>query len=127
MGSLNMEGPFDFNINSIDINVNKVCGGNYALGTEDKITSNFHVTYVGRSDSDLNNKLKKKLSQTKSIVSKFEQKNISFKYSYAFSPKEAFDKECYNYHSFVRSKKLTNNIHPEKPKDVSCMCPVCNE
>ena len=127
MGSLNMDGPYDFNNDSIDINVTKVCGGNYALGIEDKITSNFHVTYVGRSDSDVKDRLKKQLSQTKNITSKYETKNISFKYSYASSQKEAFDKECFNYHSFVRSKKLTNSGHPEKPMDVSWKCPVCNE
>ncbi|HEY5561772.1 MAG TPA: hypothetical protein VIK72_08475 [Clostridiaceae bacterium] len=127
MGSLNMDGPYDFNINSIDVNVTKVCGGNYALGIEDKITGNFHVTYVGRSDSDVKDRLKKQLSETKSITTRYETKNVSFKYSYASSQKEAFDKECYNYHGFVRSKKLTNNGHPEKPKDESWKCPVCNE
>jgi hypothetical protein len=127
MGSLNMNGPYDFNINSIDINVTKVCGGNYALGIADELTGNFHVTYVGRSDSDLKDRLKKQLSEKKNVISRYETKNISFKYSYASSPKEAYEKECNNYHSFVRSKKLINNVHPEKPKDINLRCPVCNE
>ena len=127
MGSLNMNGPYDFNINSIDINVTKVCGGNYALGIAEELTGNFHVTFVGRSDSDLKDRLKKQLSEAKNISSRYGIKNISFKYSYASSPKEAYEKECYNYHNFVRSKKLINNVHPEKTKVASWKCPVCNE
>jgi hypothetical protein len=127
IGSLNMDGPYDFNNDSIDLNVAKICGGNYALGIVDENTSNFHVTYVGRSDSDVKDRLKKQLSEIKNIISRYETKNISFKYSYASSPKEAFEKECYNFHNFVRSNKLTHNVHPEKPKDVCWKCPVCGE
>ena len=127
MGSLNMSGPYDFNINSIDANVSEISGGNYALGFVDKNSDNFHVTCVGRSDTNLKDRLKKQLSVTKNIVSKYETKNISFKYSYASSPKEAFEKECYNYHNFVRSQKLSNNTHPEKPGGENWSCPVCHE
>ena len=127
MGFLNMDGPYDFNKDSIDINVTKVGGGNYALGFIDNNSDNFHVTFVGRSDSDIKGRLRKQLSETKNRISKFETKNMSFKYSYASSPQEAYEKECQNYHNFVNSKKLINNVHPEKPKDVSLKCPVCNE
>lgn len=127
MGSLNMDGPYDFNINSIDLNVTKVSGGNYALGIVDENTGNFHVTYVGRSDADVKGRLKKQLNEVKNTNLRYETKNISFKYSYASSPKEAFEKECYNFHNFVRSNKLTHNVHPEKPNDESWNCPVCNE
>ena len=127
MGSLNMTGPYDFNKDSIDINVTKVSSGNYALGFLDKNSDNFHVTYIGRSDSDVNDRLKKQLSVTKNIISKYETKNLSFKYSYASSPKEAFEKECYNYHNFVNSKKLGNNQHPERSGDEEWKCPICKE
>jgi len=127
MGSLNMTGPYDFNKDSIDINVTKVSSGNYALGFLDKNSDNFHVTYIGRSDTDVNDRLKKQLSVTKNIISKYETKSLSFKYSYASSPKEAFEKECYNYHNFVNSKKLSNNQHPQSPGDEEWKCPVCNE
>lgn len=127
MGSLNMNGPYDFNKDSIDINVTEVSSGNYALGFVDKNSDNFHVTFIGRSDSDLKDRLKKQLSITKNIISKYETKSISFKYSYASSPKEAFEKECYNYHNFVNSKKLSNNQHPDKSSDDGWKCPICNE
>jgi hypothetical protein len=127
MGSLNMNGPYDFNNDSIDSNVTKASVGNYALGNVDKETDNFHVTYVGRSDSDVKDKLRQQLSETKNTNYKYQTKSTSFKYSYASSPKEAFEKECRNYHDFVGSKKLINNVHPEKPMEVSWKCPVCNE
>jgi hypothetical protein len=125
MGSLNMNGPYDLNNESISINVSKAGGGNYALGIVDVNTDNFHVTYVGRSDSDVKDRLLQHLSESKDTVSKFELKNTSFKYSYASSPKEAFEKECYNYHDFVRSKKLSNKAHPEKPEGLNWKCPIC--
>lgn len=127
MGSLGMNGPYDFNKDSIDINVTKVSGGNYALGFVDNNLDNFHVTYVGRSDSDVREKLKKQLIEMKNRTSRFEARKISFKYSYASSPKEAYEKECFNYHNFEKSKKLSNNIHPEKPSGENCKCPICND
>jgi hypothetical protein len=127
MGFLNMEGPYDFNNDSINMNVIKISVGNYALGMVDRDTGNFHVTYVGRSDSDVKDTLIQQLSETKNITSRYETKNASFKFSYASSPKEAFEKECYNYHNFIGSKKLVNNLHPEKTMDVNWICPICKE
>jgi hypothetical protein len=127
MGSLNMNGPYDFNKDSIDINITKISGGNYALGLVDMYTNNFHVTYLGRSDSNVKDRLIQKLNEAKNISSKYITKNTSFKYSYATSPKEAFEKECSNYHAFVRSKKLTSNVHPKKSEDADWKCPICNE
>lgn len=127
MGSLNMIGPYDFNINSIDANVSEISGGNFALGFVDKNSDNFHVSYIGRSDSNIRDKLKKQLSETKNKASKFDTKNISFKYSYASSPKEAFEKACYNYHNFANSKKISNNVHPVKPDNEDWKCPICKE
>jgi hypothetical protein len=82
---------------------------------------------MGRSDLNIRDRLKKQFSKTKYIISKYETKEISFKYSYASSPKEAYEKECYNYHNFVRSKKLTNDVHPEKSRNENWKCPVCSE
>ena len=127
MGSLNMNGPYDFNDDSIEFNITKISGGNYALGTVDKMTNNFHVTYVGRSDSDLKDRLKQQLIRLNDISNRFQKKNLSFKYSYAFSPKEAYEEECRNYHDFIGSKKLINNFHPEKPIDEKWICPFCKE
>ena len=115
MASLGMEGPYNFTSSEIDRVVTRTSYGNYALGyTKDDGT--FIVQYVGRSDTDVNLELKARLT------SKYKH----FKYSYATSPKAAFEKECHNYHDFGGSEKLDNKIHPSRPADTNWKCPVCD-
>ena len=115
MPSLNMSGPYVFTSAKIDEVVTRTSEGNYALGrTKDDDT--FIVKYVGRSDENLNQELKAKLSDTYK----------RFKYSYATSPKDAFEKECQNYHDFGESAKLDNQIHPDRPDGTNWKCPVCD-
>jgi len=114
MASLNMSGPFELDDETIDKQVTKTSAGNYALGYMDK-EGKFRICYVGRSDSDVKDRLKywiKKSNRT------------HFKYSYATSPKAAYDKECQNYHDF---DPPDNDIHPGKPDDSNWKCPVCKE
>jgi hypothetical protein len=114
MASLGMEGPYSFTSSKLDEVVTKTSPGNYALGyTTDDGT--FIVQYVGRSDSDVNQELKARLN------SKYKK----FKYSYATSPKAAFEKECHNYHDFGGNEKLDNKIHPSRPDNTDWKCPVC--
>lgn len=113
MASLGMNGPYDLTNDQIDKQVTKTSPGNYALGySEDKT---FFVKYVGRSDTDLNGRLKDRVGEYK-----------RFKYSYATSSKAAFEKECHNYHDFGEDKKLDNKKHPQRPADKSWKCPVCD-
>ena len=115
MASLGMEGSYTFSSSEIDKIVTKISPGNYALGyVNDKNT--YIVQYVGRSDSDVNKELKAKLN------SKYKK----FKYSYATSPKVAFEKECRNYHDFGGNKDLDNEIHPGRPYGTNWSCPVCD-
>ena len=118
MPSLEMRGPYDFTSEKIDEVTTEESPGNYALGyvREDNV---FIVEYVGRSDSNLNQELKTKLFETK-------PKYKSFKYSYATSPKAAFEKECKNYHDFGESERLDNKIHPARPNDTNWKCPTCD-
>lgn len=114
MASLNMEGPYVFTSTEIDKVVTRKSPGNYALGyTKDDGT--FVVQYVGRSDVDVNQELKARLN------SKYKK----FKYSYATSPKAAFEKECQNYHDFGGSDSLDNKNHPARPSGSNWKCPVC--
>lgn len=113
MAKLNMNGSYELSNEKIDQNVIKTSAGNYALGhTKD---SSFIVKYVGRSDDDLNKRLK-------DWVGDYKQ----FKYSYATSPKAAFEKECRNYHDFGENKKLDNEYHPDRPDGSTWKCPVCD-
>ncbi len=113
MASLEMQGPYDLANAEIDERVTQISCGNYALGWVSGST--FYVSYVGRSDKDVNDRLKKWVGRYK-----------KFKFSYASSPKDAFEKECRNYHEFGGSEKLDNEKHPERPNGTDWNCPVCN-
>lgn len=113
MGKLNMKGSYELTNEKIDEVITKTSAGNYALGYEKEGT--FYVNYVGRADSDVNGRLKKWVDSYK-----------KFKFSYATSPKAAFEKECENYHDFGESKSLDNKIHPDRPNGASWKCPKCD-
>ena len=115
MPSLGMEGPFNFDSGTIDRVITRTSLGNYALGRT-KEDGTFIVHYVGRSDTDLKQELKARL----------EKGHPKFKYSYATSPKAAFEKECKNYHDFGGKDRLENDVHPARPDSSSWKCPVCN-
>lgn len=114
MASLNMYDPYPLNDTEINKQVTRKSPGNYGLGyTDEKNT--FIVLYVGRSDTDLNDRLHRWVGK------KYKQ----FKYSYADSPKAAFEKECRNYHDFGGKEKLDNEAHPDRPSGTNWKCPVC--
>ena len=110
-----MNGSYKLDSDTINKTITKTSAGNYVLGyTKDKT---FYVKYVGRSDSDLKARL---LSHVSSGRYK------EFKYSYATSPKAAFEKECQNFHDFEETKQLDNNIHPDRPNSSGWECPICD-
>ncbi|HQI29227.1 MAG TPA: hypothetical protein PLT20_14170 [Sedimentisphaerales bacterium] len=115
MASLGMQGPHDLTGDGIDSAVTRTAAGNYALGyTKDDGT--FIVQYVGRSDSDVNDRLH---DWTDAGFAKF-------KFAYATSPKAAFEKECQNFHDFGGLEKLKNDVHPDRPDGSGWKCPVCD-
>ncbi len=113
MATLNMKGPYNLDKATVE----KVLGndqiGNYAL-VEKNNKGDVFVRYVGRSDDCIKKRL---LYWVKN-----SQRQL-FKYSYAESIKEAFDKECKNYHDF---NPADNDIHPDKPEGKNYKCPVCD-
>ena len=117
MPSLNMgREAFPFTSSEVDLHITKHQAGNYALGHIDE-HCNFHVQYVGRSDTDVNTRIKDHLNEG----------YTHFKFSYATSPKAAFEKECQNYHDFGENKVLDNCIHPDLPDESkNWKCPVCD-
>jgi len=112
MASLNMSGPYTLDESTINKFVEEERIGNYALGFSKD--GSFYVKYVGRSDEDLNKRLKQHIG-----------KHFQFKFSYALSAKTAFEKECHNYHDFGGNNQLENEIHPDRPKNTNWECPVC--
>jgi len=63
MSSLNMTGPYKLDAETIDNQVTKTSPGNYALGKKND-EGTFLVNYVGRSDSDVNRRLKDWIGET---------------------------------------------------------------
>jgi hypothetical protein len=113
MATLEMNGPFKLTNEEVEKHITKKSPGNYALGKSSDDT--FHISYVGRADVDLKDRLLK-----------WVDKYVDFKFSYATSPKDAFLKECKNYHDFGGKEKLKNQIHPDRPKDTDWKCPICD-
>jgi hypothetical protein len=115
MAITGLKGPFSLTGTGIDREITKISAGAYALG---HINGNdvFIVSYVGRSDNDLNGRLKQWIN---------EKNYKQFKYDYFPSPKSAFEKECHLYHDFGGKEKLDNEIHPDRPEDTNWECPVC--
>jgi hypothetical protein len=113
MASLGMNGPYKLDTTTIDQVVTRTSAGNYALGNKNN-EGTFLVGYVGRSDSDVNARLKAWVGNRSWGL---------FKFSYATSPKAAFEKECENYHDF---KPPGNDKHPQRPANTNWKCPRCN-
>lgn len=111
--SLNMHGPYSLDTGTIDARVTKTSPGNYALGYKNN-KGVFMVCYVGRSDSDVAARLKSWVGRTSRSL---------FKFSYATSPKAAFEKECHNWHDF---EPPDNIAHPDRPNGTTWTCPRCN-
>ena len=151
MGSLEMNGSYPLSHEAIDERVGRMSPGNYALGYMDGTT--FMVFYVGRSDSDV----KQRLHDWVGAPSRYERyapsskaawgsrprrcfpqgtpaldrvgigvdsMYTSFAYSYAGSAEAAFEKECRNYHDFGGSDGLDNEAHPVSTPGCSGECPA---
>ncbi|GGF28982.1 hypothetical protein GCM10011611_38830 [Aliidongia dinghuensis] len=114
MASTGLTGPYAHTSAEVDNQVTRTSAGAYALGRTDS-SGTFLVSYVGRSDDDLNNRLK-----THASNATYKQ----FKYGYMGSSKAAFEKECTLYHDFGESS-LDNKIHPARPANSTWSCPKC--
>jgi hypothetical protein len=112
MAITGLEGPFSLTKNEIDRVITRVSPGAYALGNSEGNT--FYVNYVGRSDDDLNGRLK-------DHVGKYQQ----FKAGYFPTAKAAFEKECNLFHDFGEYS-LDNKVHPARPALSYWKCPRCN-
>lgn len=104
MATLNMNGPYKMDTNTIDAKVTRTSPGNYALGKKDN-DGTFIVGYVGRSDTDVGNRLKSWIKNTTRPL---------FKFSYETSPKTAFENgdmvKKLHYKNFPIDKFLLRSI-----------------
>ncbi len=108
-----LHGPHPLTHDSVDRAVRGTGPGAYALG---HVGSNdvFYVTYVGRSDTNLNKRLHEHIGAYK-----------EFKFGLYDTAKQAFEKECELYHDF---NQTDNDVHPARPVGTNYRCPVlgCN-
>ena len=109
MAKSGLRGTYPLTNASIDENVTRKSPGAYALGHISD--SSFHVKYVGRSDGNVNARLKDHVGSYK-----------RFKFEYYGSAKAAFEKECRLYHDF---DPPDNDVHPRRPNNSNWECPVC--
>ena|SRR5262249_14853669 len=116
MASSGLHGPYDLTIENIDDVVRGKGPGAYALGNSSAQGATFVIRCVGRSDDDLNARLKKWVGR------KYPQ----FKYRLMDSSKAAFEKECQLFHDFGETATLDNEVHPARPKGSDWKCPRCN-
>ena len=137
---LEMSGSFPLSDEAIDEVLTQTSPGNYALGYMDGDA--FQVFYVGRSDSDVRQRLHEwvgRPSSSKSYapaamapwgvhhrgplpvdapalarVASAESSYTRFAYSYASSAETAFEKECRNYDDLGGSRQLDNEASPSR-------------
>ena len=111
--STNWSKVYQLNNENIDKYVKDKSIGNYLLGY--KSNQKFMVEYVGRSDTNLNSRLKDWV----------DKGYKEFRFLYAKDDVAAYYEECCNFHDF---KNDINQNHPAKPKGndkVKCPVPYC--
>ena len=106
-----MRGPHTLTSSEIDSRVTRTAPGIYKASN-----SKTAIKYVGRSDSDLNARLKTHVG-----VYRY------FWYEYATSRRAAFQKECTLWHHYGGAHGGLDNInHPARPAGSGWKCPVCS-
>jgi hypothetical protein len=111
MPDTGLNGPFPMSKSDIDAAVAQQSPGVYALD-QGHDSGPFHITYVGRSDTDLNASLQERVRKYK-----------RFKFEYFPSAEDAYHKECELYHDFNPPARIA---HPARPMGTKWKCPRCN-
>jgi hypothetical protein len=106
MANSGLHGPHKLTTEQIDAVVIGKGAGAYALGNQSADT--FLISYVGRSDDDLNGRLKDW------VGSKYPM----FKYGFFKSAKEAFEKECHLFHDLARRRWTTKSTPPGRKEPI---------
>jgi len=105
-----MNGPYSLNSQTISSVIPGNSIGAYILSKDGKVAH-----YVGRSDSNLANRLGQHIS---------DYQNYShFWFETSNSILAAFELECQWWHKY---KPDDNEVHPDRPDNTNWQCPVCN-
>ena len=111
-----LKGTYLLTSEKINEVVRKTSPGAYTLGKLSKDGKTFYVYYVGRSNYDINRRLKQYINS----------KYTHFKFDYFTTPKKAFEKECRLWHDWSGDKRgLDNTNHPAPQEGKNWECPIC--
>jgi len=110
MAETGLTGPFPLIEAKINAEVAEKAPGVYMLDRAHE-EGPFHISYVGRSDEDLNKRLHEHSGKYK-----------RFKFEYHKSPEEAFAKECELYHRYNPPSTIA---HPPRPIGSKWKCQQC--
>lgn len=110
MAETGLQGPYRLTAAEIDSAVGEKSPGVYMLDRSHE-DGPFHISYVGRSDTDLNSRLHEHAGKYK-----------RFKYEYHGSPEEAFARECVLYHEYNPPSTIS---HPPRPMGSKWKCALC--
>lgn len=110
MASMNLAGPYPLSFDKVASVVKPRRPGVFALGYKGD-GGVFFVNYIGRSDSDLRERLLE-----------FIGSDVSFKFEVAASAQEAFMRECELFHAF---RPRGNRMHPSRAPASEWKCPRC--
>jgi hypothetical protein len=118
MGRFALEnGPFPLDADVIDLEVPADEKGAYALGSLTKKNS-IIVLRIGRSDSDLNGRLKSYLTDPA------YDECTHFFFELFPTRKKAFEAECFLFHDYDPD---LNENHPGRPEGTDYCCPVADD
>ena len=106
-----LKGSFPLNRAQVEAHVSIVSPGIFALGQRSADGSKFTIARVGRSDADVNRRLR-------DYIGRYSH----FKFGYSPSSADAFEKECALYHQL---NPRDNKAHPLRPAGTIWRCPMC--
>lgn len=113
MAKMEMHGPFKLTPWTIEQTIEKNVPGNFALGHYDGKT--FEAKFIGRDDRSLHH----------ALIEQCEKCDYShFKANYAMDAKDAYYRQCRNYHE---NQEFADADHPPRPEGTSLVCPVCGK
>ncbi len=93
--------------------------GNYQFGYMEG--ADFHHRYIGRSDTNLKQEIE---NQRYNKVEIGGTTYTHFKFCKASSAKEAYERECIDFHGYGEELVLDNINHPDKPNGTDYKFPV---
>jgi hypothetical protein len=108
--SLARSQSYSLTTSSVTETVTQTCPGIFILGQA--VEGSFQVKYVGWDEQDVAGALKFQVGLYN-----------RYKYEYAATAEEAFEKVCILYHMFMPAR---NKAHPERPGHTDAECPMCD-